>query len=143
VAGVSLADIKGAFEGKVFPYLFAVQKAQATGSITVVYAATARGGGAGHGDVRRGQRRHRADCAAAGRRAGPRAGQRRGAGRRRHPVVVVSAGRGTPDPVRRDGGQLPVERIGRPDDVAAIAYVIEATYVTGAILPVDGGFTVA
>jgi NAD(P)-dependent dehydrogenase (short-subunit alcohol dehydrogenase family) len=29
------------------------------------------------------------------------------------------------------------------DDVAAIAYVIEATYVTGAILPVDGGFTVA
>jgi hypothetical protein len=27
LAGVSLADIKGAFDGKLFPYLFALQKA--------------------------------------------------------------------------------------------------------------------
>jgi NAD(P)-dependent dehydrogenase (short-subunit alcohol dehydrogenase family) len=42
VAGVSLAYLKGAFEGKLFPYLFAIQKAQVTSSITVVSAATAR-----------------------------------------------------------------------------------------------------
>ncbi|MEN1889987.1 hypothetical protein [Streptomyces mirabilis] len=27
LAGVCLADIKGAFDGKLFPYLFALQKA--------------------------------------------------------------------------------------------------------------------
>ncbi|MCX4427481.1 SDR family oxidoreductase [Streptomyces mirabilis] len=39
---------------------------------------------------------------------------------------------------------LPAKRIGRPDDVAdAIRYLIGSTYVTGTILPVDGGFTVS
>ncbi|MGB7569104.1 MAG: SDR family oxidoreductase [Chitinivibrionales bacterium] len=36
--------------------------------------------------------------------------------------------------------RLPVRRVGRPDDVAqAIAFLIENTFVTGAILEVDGG----
>ena len=35
---------------------------------------------------------------------------------------------------------LPIKRIGTPDDVAdAVAFLIEATYITGAIIPVDGG----
>nr|WP_238362200.1 SDR family oxidoreductase [Actinopolymorpha pittospori] len=39
---------------------------------------------------------------------------------------------------------LPANRIGRPDDVAqAIRYLVHATFVTGTILPVDGGATVS
>jgi NAD(P)-dependent dehydrogenase (short-subunit alcohol dehydrogenase family) len=41
-------------------------------------------------------------------------------------------------------GTLPIGRIGRPEDVAAaVAYLVTADYVTGSVLPVDGGFTVA
>jgi len=42
------------------------------------------------------------------------------------------------------GESVPANRVGRPDDVAdAVCYLIGASYVTGTILPVDGGFTVA
>ncbi len=35
---------------------------------------------------------------------------------------------------------LPAKRIGQPDDIAgAVAYLIDASYVTGTVLPVDGG----
>jgi NAD(P)-dependent dehydrogenase (short-subunit alcohol dehydrogenase family) len=41
-------------------------------------------------------------------------------------------------------GTLPMGRVGRPEDVAAaVAYLVTADYVTGTVLPVDGGFTVA
>ncbi|WP_328817277.1 SDR family oxidoreductase [Nonomuraea cypriaca] len=41
-------------------------------------------------------------------------------------------------------GTIPAGRVGRAEDVAdAIRYLIGASYVTGSILPVDGGFTVA
>ena len=41
-------------------------------------------------------------------------------------------------------GGLPAGRVGAPADVAsAIAYLVDAGMVTGTILPVDGGFTVA
>jgi NAD(P)-dependent dehydrogenase (short-subunit alcohol dehydrogenase family) len=39
----------------------------------------------------------------------------------------------------------PLGRIGRPDDVAAAATYLasyEASWITGVVLPVDGGFTV-
>jgi len=37
-----------------------------------------------------------------------------------------------------------VGRIGTPGDVAdAIGYLVHASLITGTILPVDGGFTVA
>jgi NAD(P)-dependent dehydrogenase (short-subunit alcohol dehydrogenase family) len=40
--------------------------------------------------------------------------------------------------------QLPAGRVATGADVAAaIGYLIDAEYVTGSILPVDGGFTVA
>lgn len=39
---VSLASIRGAFDGKLFPYLYAIQKADVTGSVTMISAATAR-----------------------------------------------------------------------------------------------------
>ncbi|MEU0968273.1 SDR family oxidoreductase [Streptomyces sp. NPDC005917] len=39
---------------------------------------------------------------------------------------------------------MPAKRVGPPEDVAgAVRYLMEATYVTGSVLPVDGGFTVA
>ncbi|AGL17527.1 SDR family oxidoreductase [Actinoplanes sp. N902-109] len=39
---------------------------------------------------------------------------------------------------------VPLGRVGTGADVAkAIAYLIGADYVTGTIMPVDGGFTVA
>ena len=39
---------------------------------------------------------------------------------------------------------LPIGRVGRPEDIAAaVAYLVTADYVTGTVLPVDGGFTVA
>jgi NAD(P)-dependent dehydrogenase (short-subunit alcohol dehydrogenase family) len=41
-------------------------------------------------------------------------------------------------------GSVPAGRIGTPADVAgAVCYLIGAGLVTGSILPVDGGFTVA
>jgi NAD(P)-dependent dehydrogenase (short-subunit alcohol dehydrogenase family) len=41
-------------------------------------------------------------------------------------------------------GSVPAGRIASPDDVAdAVAYLVGASLVTGPILPVDGGFTVA
>jgi NAD(P)-dependent dehydrogenase (short-subunit alcohol dehydrogenase family) len=39
---------------------------------------------------------------------------------------------------------VPAGRIGTPDDVAgAVQYLTGASLVTGTILPVDGGYTVA
>jgi NAD(P)-dependent dehydrogenase (short-subunit alcohol dehydrogenase family) len=41
-------------------------------------------------------------------------------------------------------GSVPAGRIGTAADVAgAVAYLVEASLVTGTILPMDGGFTVA
>ncbi|MFE2069160.1 SDR family oxidoreductase [Streptomyces sp. NPDC059467] len=47
LTGIKLADIRAAFDGKLFPYLFAIQHAQVTGSITLISASTARSGLAG------------------------------------------------------------------------------------------------
>ena len=41
-------------------------------------------------------------------------------------------------------GSVPAGRIGTAADVAgAVAYLVDASLVTGTILPMDGGFTVA
>lgn len=40
------------------------------------------------------------------------------------------------------GAGIPLARMGKPEDIAdAVAYLVQASYVTGTILRVDGGFT--
>lgn len=144
LAGVPLADIRGAFDGKLFAYLYAIQKAQVTGSITVVSAATARA--AAPGTVT-----FAAVNGAIERIVSPLAAEL-------SPVRVNAVAPGAvdtdwwsflPDESREatfaeSVKELPIKRVGQPGDLAdAIAYLIGATYVTGTILPVDGGFTVA
>jgi NAD(P)-dependent dehydrogenase (short-subunit alcohol dehydrogenase family) len=144
LSGIELADVKAAFDGKLFPYLFAVQRAQVTGSITLISASTARSALAGtvtfaavNGAIERIVSPLAAELA---------------------PVRVNAVSPGAVDtpwwsflPEEQKQAQfaaaadtVPAKRIGRPSDVAdAIRYLIGATYVTGSILPVDGGFTVA
>jgi glucose 1-dehydrogenase len=44
--------------------------------------------------------------------------------------------------VDRGGEGIPLARMGTPADIAeAVAYLVQASYVTGTILRVDGGFT--
>jgi len=139
-----LADIKGAFDGKLFGYLAAVQHARVTGSITVVSAATARAALPGtvafaavNGAIERIVSPLAAELA---------------------PVRVNAVAPGAvdtpwwsflPEEVRQAqfaqaAESVPAGRVGRAEDVAeAIRYLIGATYVTGSVLPVDGGFTVA
>jgi len=50
----------------------------------------------------------------------------------------------TPDELRRFGEAMPIGRNARPDEIAAAAVFLasdDASYVTGAIVPVDGGQT--
>lgn len=139
-----LADIKGAFAGKLFAYLNAVQHAQVTGSITFVSASTARAALPGtvafaavNGAIERIVSPLAAELA---------------------PIRVNAVAPGAVDtpwwsflPQEARQAQfevaaesVPAKRVGTPEDVAgAIRYLIGATFVTGSILPVDGGFTVA
>jgi NAD(P)-dependent dehydrogenase (short-subunit alcohol dehydrogenase family) len=141
---VSTADIKAAFDGKLFGYLYAIKNAQVTGSITVVSAGTARAALAGtvtfaavNGAIERIVSPLAAELA---------------------PVRVNAVSPGVvdspwwaflPEDVRQAqfaeaAEAVPVKRVGKPEDVAAaIKYLIGAGFVTGSILPVDGGFTVA
>lgn len=141
---VALADVRGAFDGKLFGYLSAIQHAAVTGSITMVSASSARAALPGtvtfaavNGAIERIVSPLAAELA---------------------PVRVNAVSPGAVDtpwwsflPADQRQAQfataaagLPAGRIGRPGDVAeAISYLIGADYVTGTILPVDGGFTVA
>jgi NAD(P)-dependent dehydrogenase (short-subunit alcohol dehydrogenase family) len=43
------------------------------------------------------------------------------------------------------GAHLPLGRVGQPDDIAGIAVFLASrasTYITGAVIPVDGGISV-
>lgn len=144
LSGIKLADVRAAFDGKLFPYLFAIQHAQVTGSITLVSASTARSGLAGtvtfaavNGAIERIVSPLAAELA---------------------PVRVNAVSPGAIDTpwwsflseeqkqaqFAAAADTVPAKRIGRPEDVAnAVRYLIGASYVTGSILPVDGGFTVA
>jgi NAD(P)-dependent dehydrogenase (short-subunit alcohol dehydrogenase family) len=136
--------IRDAFDGKLFPYLNAIRCAEVTGSITLISAASARGNypgtvilAAANGAIERLVSPLAAELA---------------------PVRVNAVAPGAidtpwwgflPDDARAEqfaaiGSQLPAGRVGTADEVAdAIAYLAGASYVTGTILPVDGGFTVA
>lgn len=144
LSGIKLAEVRAAFDGKLFPYLFAIQHAQVTGSITMISASTARSGLAGtvtfaavNGAIERIVSPLAAELA---------------------PVRVNAVSPGAIDTpwwsfLSQEQKQaqfaaasetVPAKRIGRPEDIAdAVRYLIGATYVTGTILSVDGGFTVA
>lgn len=141
---ITIDQVKAGFEGKLFPYLVAIQAARVTGSITMISASSARAALPGtvtfaavNGAVERIVSPLAAELA---------------------PVRVNAVSPGVvdtpwwsflPEEQRRaqfaaTASSLPAGRVGRPEDVAAaVRYLVGATYVTGTILPVDGGFTVA
>jgi NAD(P)-dependent dehydrogenase (short-subunit alcohol dehydrogenase family) len=135
------AAVRAAFDGKLFGYLAAIRHARVTGSITLISAASARAALPGtvalaavNGAIERIVPPLAAELA---------------------PVRVNAVSPGVidtpwwsflPDDQRQSqfdaaAAGVPAGRIGQPEDVAlAVQYAIEATYVTGTILPVDGGF---
>ena len=62
------------------------------------------------------------------------------------PIIEASFDR-RPDPDayrRQREEQIPLQRLATPDEVAAAVLFLaseEAAYITGAVLPVDGGYT--
>lgn len=141
---IDLADLRTGFEGKLFAYLYAIQRAQVTGSITMVSASTAR-------SALPGTVTFAAVNGAIERIVSPLAAELA-------PVRVNVVAPGVVDTpwwsflpsdqreaqFSATGQQVPAGRVGTGADVAAaIGYLIDADYVTGSILPVDGGFTVA
>jgi NAD(P)-dependent dehydrogenase (short-subunit alcohol dehydrogenase family) len=144
IRDVNPDDFQTAFTAKLFAYVQAIRAAQVTGSITMISAASARAALPGtvtlaavNGAIERIVPPLAAELA---------------------PVRVNAVSPGVvdtpwwsflPEQQRQAqfdaaAGGVPAGRIGTPADVAdAIGYLVHATLITGAILPVDGGFTVA
>ena len=144
VREISLDDFETAFSGKLFGYVHAIREAQVTESITMLSAASARAAVPGtvalagvNGAIERIVSPLAAELA---------------------PVRVNAVSPGIidtpwwsflPDDQRQAqfaaaAGSVPAGRIGTAADVAgAVAYLIGASLVTGTILPMDGGYTVA
>lgn len=56
------------------------------------------------------------------------------------PGAVLLPDDWTPEQIERSTRNVPLKRLGRPEDVAqAVLYLVQADYVTGVVLPVDGG----
>jgi pteridine reductase len=56
------------------------------------------------------------------------------------PGAVLLPDDWTPEQVEHSTGNVPLKRLGNPEDVAqAVLYLAQADYVTGVVLPVDGG----
>ncbi|MGH3250522.1 MAG: SDR family oxidoreductase [Trebonia sp.] len=141
---ISLDDFETAFTAKLFAYVHAIRQAQVTGSITMISAASARAALPGvvtlaavNGAIERIVSPLAAELA---------------------PVRVNAVSPGIidtpwwsflPEDQRQAqfaaaASSVPAGRIGTAADVAgAVAYLVDASLVTGTILPVDGGFTVA
>jgi NAD(P)-dependent dehydrogenase (short-subunit alcohol dehydrogenase family) len=141
---ISLDDFEMAFTAKLFGYVHAIRQAQVTGSITMISAASARAALPGTVTLA-------AVNGAIERMVSPLAAELA-------PVRVNAVSPGIidtpwwsflPDDQRQAqftaaAGSVPAGRIGTAADVAgAVAYLVDASLVTGTILPMDGGFTVA
>lgn len=144
VKQVDFADVETAVIAKLLPYLFAVREARVTESITMISASGARAAvpgtvafSASNGAIERVVSPLAAELA---------------------PVRVNAVSPGLIDTDwwgfldeerRREqfedaARRVPLGRVGTADDVAkAIAYLVDASYVTGTIMAVDGGTTVA
>ncbi len=144
IRDISLDDFATAFTAKLFAYIHAIRQAQVTGSITMISAASARAALPGTVTLA-------AVNGAIERIVSPLAAELA-------PVRVNAVSPGVVDtpwwsflPEDQRQAQfdaaasgVPAGRIGTPADVAdAIGYLVHAGLVTGTILPVDGGFTVA
>jgi NAD(P)-dependent dehydrogenase (short-subunit alcohol dehydrogenase family) len=141
---IEFARIEEAFTGKLFAYLHAIRAASVTESITMIAAASARAAlpgtvalAAANGAIERAVSPLAAELAPVR-------------------VNVVSPGvvdtpwwSFLPEDERKNqfdalGASVPAGRVAKPTEVAdAISYLARATFVTGTILAVDGGFTVA
>lgn len=141
---IGMDDVQKAFSAKLFAYLHAIQHAQVVESITMISASSARSAlpqtvvlAAVNGAIERIVSPLAAELA---------------------PIRVNAVSPGVidtpwwsflPDDQRRAqfdsaAAGVPVGRIGTAADVAdAVSYLVHAGLVTGTILPVDGGFTVA
>jgi NAD(P)-dependent dehydrogenase (short-subunit alcohol dehydrogenase family) len=141
---VSMADFEAAFAGKLFAYMHAIRQAPVTESVTMISAASARAALPGtvvlaavNGAIERTVSPLAAELA---------------------PVRVNAVSPGVVDTPWWDflpgdqraaqfaavAGSVPAGRVAAPADVAgAVTYLVGAGMVTGTILPVDGGFTVA
>lgn len=141
---IDLNDFETAFVAKLFAYIHAIRRAQVTDSITMVSAASARAAVPGsvtlaavNGAIERAVPPLAAELA---------------------PLRVNAVSPGIIDtpwwsflPAGQRQAQfdaaasgVPAGRVGTPADVAdAIGYLIRASLVTGTILAVDGGYTVA
>lgn len=141
---ISLGDFEAAFIAKLFAYIHAIREAQVTESITMISAASARAALPGTVTLA-------AVNGAIERIVSPLAAELA-------PVRVNAVSPGVvdtpwwsflPEDQRQAqfdaaAGSVPAGRIGTPEDVAdAIDYLVHASLITGTILPVDGGFTVA
>lgn len=141
---ISLDDFQAAFAGKLFAYIHAIREAQVSASITMISAASARAALPGTATLA-------AVNGAIERLISPLAAELA-------PVRVNAVSPGIvdtpwwsflPEDQRRAqfetaAASVPAGRVATAADVAdAVQYLIGASLVTGTILPVDGGFTVA
>ena len=141
---ISMNDFEGAFTAKLFAYVHAIREARVTGSVTMISAASARAALPGTVTLA-------AVNGAIERIVSPLAAELA-------PVRVNAVSPGVvdtpwwsflPEDQRQAqfdeaAASVPAGRIATAADVAeAIGYLVNASLVTGTILPVDGGFTVA
>ena len=144
VRETSPEDFATAFTDKLFAYIHAIRHAQVTESITMISAASARAAIPGSVTLA-------AVNGAIERIVSPLAAELA-------PVRVNAVSPGIVDTpwwsfltdeqrqahFEAAAESVPAGRIGTPADVAdAIGYLVHASLITGIILPVDGGFTVA
>lgn len=144
VRETSPEDFETAFTDKLFAYIHAIRHAQVTESITMISAASARAAIPGSVTLA-------AVNGAIERIVSPLAAELA-------PVRVNAVSPGIVDTpwwsfltdeqrqahFEAAAESVPAGRIGTPADVAdAIGYLVHASLITGIILPVDGGFTVA